>query len=215
MHSPNTCTPLWLVPNKISAGMAKTLQGRNQRQNTLRIIGGQWRRQFLTFPDSESLRPTPDRVRETLFNWLGQDLHGQRCLDLFSGSGALGFEAASRGAAQVVMVEKSPVVFHALLGNQKKLKAFETVEILRSDALEFAARQSAKPFDVVFLDPPFHQGWIEKLTPCLDGLLAPQGALYIEAETPIQQLGHWQTARQAKAGQVYYQLLIRQLPQEN
>ncbi|MBP8868359.1 MAG: RsmD family RNA methyltransferase, partial [Propionivibrio sp.] len=89
--------------------------------NTVRIIGGQWRRRLLRFPDSEGLRPTPDRVRETLFNWLGQDLEGLSCLDLFAGSGALGFEAASRGAARVVMVEQSPRVFAALEENARLL----------------------------------------------------------------------------------------------
>lgn len=191
-------------------------QRASQRQNTVRIIGGQYRRQLLQFPDSLGLRPTPDRVRETLFNWLGQELHGQHCLDLFAGSGALGFEAASRGASRVVMVEKAGAVRSALKENQNRLKVFETVEILAADALEFAARQMAQPeqtrFDVVFLDPPYRLDLLAQLAPYLDALLKPDGALYVEAEFPVETLGHWQQVRQGKAGQVYYQLLMRQSP---
>ena len=101
----------------------------------------------------KSLRPTPDRVRETLFNWLGQDLEGKRCLDLFAGSGALGFEAASRGAEQVVMIEYDPVAVAALQANAKTLQATR-VQLVRGDALRFA-RSANQTFDVVFVDPPY------------------------------------------------------------
>jgi 16S rRNA (guanine966-N2)-methyltransferase len=183
--------------------------------NTVRIIGGEWRRRLIRFPDSANLRPTPDRVRETLFNWLGQDLDGQRCLDLFAGSGALGFEAASRGAAQVVMVEQAPKVLAALQDNARELHA-ENVQIVRADAIKFLSLAAAKVpapeqrFDVIFLDPPFRQGWLERLQPLLPALLNDDGALYIEAEQPLSALGDWRTVREGKAGQVHYHLLRRQ-----
>lgn len=181
--------------------------------NTVRIIGGQWRRRLIRFPDSANLRPTPDRVRETLFNWLGQDLDGQRCLDLFAGSGALGFEAASRGAAKVVMVEQAPAVYAALQENARLLNA-ENVQIVRGDALKFLALAAGKVasegrFDVLFVDPPFRQGWLERLQPLLDQVLAADGALYVEAEQALKALGDWRTVREGKAGQVRYHLLRR------
>ncbi|MGB4466462.1 MAG: 16S rRNA (guanine(966)-N(2))-methyltransferase RsmD [Azovibrio sp.] len=174
--------------------------------NQVRIIGGQWRRQVLRFPDSEALRPTPDRVRETLFNWLGQDLSGQTCLDLFAGSGALGFEAASRGAEKVVLVEQAPRVLAALKDNAQRLQCGNTVEIVGGDALKFAA-SCRQPFDVLFADPPYKQGWLARLEPLLPGLLAGDGALYLEAEAPVVALGAWKTVRQGRAGQVYFHLL--------
>jgi len=178
--------------------------------NQVRIVGGRWRRHTLRFPDSEGLRPTPDRVRETLFNWLGQDLDGLRCLDLFAGSGALGFEAASRGAEQVTLVERSPKVLAALKDNLARLQDADMVELKGSDALKFAAT-CATPYDVVFADPPYNQGWVTKLEPLLPAILAPDGALYLEAEFPVSALGAWKTIRQGQAGQVYFHLL-RQEP---
>jgi 16S rRNA (guanine966-N2)-methyltransferase len=174
--------------------------------NQVRIIGGEWRRQLIKFPDSVGLRPTPDRVRETLFNWLGQDLTGRACLDLFAGSGALGFEAASRGAARVVMVERDAKVMAALKENARRLKIPATVEFVTTDALKYAV-SCKTPFDVVFADPPYHQGWLAKLEPSLDTLLEHDGAFYVEAEFPVETLGAWQTMRQGQAGQVYFHLL--------
>ena len=179
--------------------------------NTLRIIGGEWRRRVLRFPDSEGLRPTPDRVRETLFNWLGQDLTGLSCLDLFAGSGALGFEAASRGASRVVMVEQSPKVFAALEANARVLDAEDRLQMVRADAVKFASSLTATGvrFDVLFLDPPYKQGWIERLAPLLPQLLVDDGSLYVEAEYPVVACSDWQTVRDGRAGQVFYQLLRR------
>ncbi|MDR0674202.1 MAG: 16S rRNA (guanine(966)-N(2))-methyltransferase RsmD [Zoogloeaceae bacterium] len=174
--------------------------------NSLRIIGGQWRRQIVRFPDGSGLRPTPDRVRETLFNWLEQDLRGRVCLDLFAGSGALGFEAASRGAARVVMVEKDIRVMRALKENARRLKMPETVEFVAADALEFATSRKT-PFDVVFADPPYRQGWLARLEPVLDALIDAGGSLYAEAEFPVETLGRWRVTRQGRAGQVYFHLL--------
>jgi AcrR family transcriptional regulator len=117
--------------------------------NAVRIVGGEFRRRILRFPDSSGLRPTPDRVRETLFNWLGQDLDGWHCLDLFAGSGALGFEAASRGAARVVMVEQAPKVLAALHENHELLHKPAAVEIIRSDALQYLS-STQSTFDLIF-----------------------------------------------------------------
>ena len=177
--------------------------------NTVRIIGGEWKRRVLRFPDAEGLRPTPDRVRETVFNWLGQDLTGLRCLDLFAGSGALGFEAASRGAARVVMVENSPKACAALETNAQMLSAGERLQIVRADAVKFAYSSSAggARFDVLFLDPPFGKGWIEKIAPFLDGLLTDDGVIYVESGSALDVLGNWRTVRHQRAGQVFYHLM--------
>ena len=171
----------------------------------MRIIGGRYRSRVLQFPQRPELRPTPDRVRETLFNWLGQDLSGRTCLDLFSGSGALGFEAASRYAASVTMVEQNPAVHRALADNAALLKAGQ-VRLLRMDALQFLA-QDTQPFDVIFLDPPFGQGWLEKLLPLLAPHLAPDGVVYAESESPLQDGPDWQVYKHGKAGNVHYHLL--------
>jgi 16S rRNA (guanine966-N2)-methyltransferase len=177
--------------------------------NSVRIIGGQYRRRVLHFPDSEGLRPTPDRVRETLFNWLGQELDGQHCLDLFAGSGALGFEAASRGAARVVMIEQAAKVLAALHENAKLLQNPPEVEIMRGDALQYLASTNAK-FDLIFIDPPFRKGWIARLAPLLPGILNDDAAIYVEAEQKIEALGDWRTVRHGKAGEVHYQLMRRE-----
>ena len=182
--------------------------------NSLRIIGGQWKRRLLRFPDAESLRPTPDRVRETLFNWLGQDLSGLSCLDLFAGSGALGFEAASRGAARVVLVEKFPKACAALEENARALDGSGRLEIVGADALKFTSSMGtdAPRFDVVFLDPPYRQGWIERLAPLLPRFLADDGMLYVEAEYELERCGQWRTVRSGKAGQVFYHLMRKDDP---
>lgn len=177
--------------------------------NSVRIVGGEFRRRVLRFPDSEGLRPTPDRVRETLFNWLGQELDGWHCLDLFAGSGALGFEAASRGAERVVMIEKLPRVLAALHENHELLHKPPAVEIVRGDALQYLASTKAK-FDLIFIDPPYKQGWIPRLEPLLAGVMNEQGALYVEAEHEIAALGDWRTVRQGKAGEVHFHLLRRE-----
>jgi 16S rRNA (guanine966-N2)-methyltransferase len=177
--------------------------------NAVRIIGGTWRRRLLKFPDSEGLRPTPDRVRETLFNWLGQELDGWHCLDLFAGSGALGFEAASRGAARVVMIEQSPRVVAALHENAEILRNPVEVEIIRRDAIQYLTSSKAK-FDLIFVDPPYKKGWIPRLEPLLPGALNEDAAVYVEAEHEIESLGDWRTVRHGKAGEVHFHLLRRQ-----
>jgi 16S rRNA (guanine966-N2)-methyltransferase len=163
------------------------------------------RSRLISFPDVPGLRPTPDRVRETLFNWLGQTLHGRTCLDLFAGSGALGFEAASRGAARVVMVEKNPAVFRALQENMKKLGC-GNVFVHAQDGLEFASRD-AQQYDVIFLDPPFQSGYLPKLLEILPQRLNKNGMVYVESGVAIEIPPPWQTVKSGKAGQVHYGLL--------
>jgi len=160
---------------------------------------------MLRFPDALGLRPTPDRVRQTLFNWLGQELFGKTCLDLFTGSGALGFEALSRGAPAVVMVEQNPAVHRVLTENAAMLKAARG-RIVRMDALQFLA-QNTQRFEVIFLDPPYGQGWLEKLLPQMAHHLAPDGVVYAEAEHALSDLPGWMVYKHGKAGSVHYHLL--------
>lgn len=150
------------------------------------------------------LRPTPDRVRETLFNWLGQALPGFACLDLFAGSGALGFEAASRGAARVVMVESDRDALAALERNRAALGAAQ-VEIVRGDAEAWLARATEK-FDLVFLDPPFRQNAVPALLPRIAPRLAPGAKVYAESAEPVAAQPPWRELKRARAGQVSYQL---------
>ena len=151
------------------------------------------------------MRPTPDRVRETLFNWLGQTLHGKRCLDLFAGSGALGFEAASRGAEQVVMVEKDRLTFSALQENSRMLSSANVAQYC-SDGLEFIL-QAHGQFDIIFLDPPFLSDYLSRLLPMLAGRLTPDGVAYVESGEVFEPGAGWQVVKRAKAGKVHYQLL--------
>ena len=173
----------------------------------VRIVGGQWRSRLLSVASVPGLRPTPDRVRETLFNWLGQDLDRQRCLDLFAGTGILGFEAASRGAAGVVLVERDPRTLEALQRGADSLGAVQ-VEICRGDAVKFL-QSTRHVFDGVFLDPPYRQGWIERISPLLDRALHADGWMYVEAEAPVSAIGPWQVVKQGQAGQVHFHLLRR------
>ena len=176
------------------------------RANRVRIIGGTWRSRIVTFPDAEGLRPTPDRVRETLFNWLGQDLAGKRCLDLFAGAGALGFEALSRGAAEVVMVERSRAVAAALRANAERLGA-RGLRVVESDALHFLADPTAGRFDIVFVDPPFRSGLAERVLERLPAVLAEGGVVYVEGDAPLAQRPPWRVRRHARAGAVHYHLV--------
>lgn len=146
-------------------------------------------------------------MRETLFNWLGQDLYGKRCLDLFAGSGALGMEAASRGAAEVVMVEKSRAVYAVLKENVSRL-GFGNIALRCEDGLNFAMRGKEK-FDVIFLDPPFQSDSLAKLIPLMADMLAEDGLLYIESGSQFEAGAPWHVHKQGKAGAVHYQLLTR------
>ncbi len=175
------------------------------KQNRVRIIGGAWRSRLLAFPDLKGLRPTPDRVRETLFNWLALDIHGARCLDLFAGSGALGFEAASRGASAVLMVERERSACAALEANRDALKASQ-VSILRADAVDFL-RGTQGVYDVVFLDPPFADAPWDVLFALLPSRLAPHAVAYRESSRDHPAPPGWVVYKQGRAGQVNYQLL--------
>lgn len=172
----------------------------------MRLIGGRWRSRILHFPDLPGLRPTPDRVRETLFNWLGQKLHGLSCLDLFAGSGALGFEAASRGAVRVVLVDRSPQAVAALTRNAGRLGADKQVEIVCADAVRFVTLARTR-FDILFLDPPFGQDWIEQLAPLIPEVLGKDGLIYAEAESALEGCGNWRTVHRGRAGRVFYHLM--------
>ncbi len=181
----------------------------------VRIIGGAWRRTPLSVPDVDGLRPSPDRVRETLFNWLGQDLTGLRCLDLFAGTGALGLEAASRGAGRVLLVERDRRALAAIAQTLARLDAPQ-VRVQASDALTAleGARATGERFDVVFLDPPFRQGWIERVLPRLGALLEHPAWLYVESESalapdvPARLIGPGcEMVRHGRAGQVFYHLV--------
>ncbi|MBS0311168.1 MAG: 16S rRNA (guanine(966)-N(2))-methyltransferase RsmD [Proteobacteria bacterium] len=176
--------------------------------NRVRIIGGQYRRRLLDFPDGAGLRPTPDRVRETLFNWLGQDLPGWICLDLFAGSGALGFEAASRGAGRVVMIERDLKTTAALEKNRTVLGASQ-VDILRADALAWLAN-SHEAFDLIFVDPPFGSGLAESVLADLGRHLKPGGHAYIEQETAVVAPPGFIIHRSGRAGRSHFALLIKE-----
>jgi 16S rRNA (guanine966-N2)-methyltransferase len=167
----------------------------------VRIIAGEYRGRRIQVAQKADLRPTPDRVRETLFNWLGQWLDGLVCLDLFAGSGALGFEAASRGAARVVMVEQDRLVFQHLAKMRESIGA-SRVELVNDDA--FAYVRKAQGFDVVFLDPPFRQNALPAVFRHLKGRNGMR--VYVEASEPFDAGPQWQEAKRARAGQVSYQL---------
>jgi len=175
--------------------------------NAIRIIGGRWRGRKLTFPQTSVLRPTPDRVRETLFNWLGQDLTGLATLDPFAGSGALSLEALSRGARQAVAVDRDPKLVRALEASAIKLGS-QALEVHCADALNFLARDT-RVYDVVFLDPPFAADLWARLLPAAAARLAPTGSLYVEASVPIAAPEGFTVWRRDKAGQVHYHLLRR------
>jgi len=181
----------------------------------VRIIGGAWRSRRIRFPDRPGLRPTPDRVRETLFNWLGQDLTGRDCLDLFAGSGALGFEAASRGARRVTMVENDAAAWKALQDNRETLAA-TAVTAVRADALEFLKNHRdahlqphLQRYHVVFLDPPFADDHWPQLLARLPQHLAAGGLVYCERAQPLAALDGWEVVKSGRAGQVSHQLLKR------
>lgn len=182
------------------------------RGNQLRIIGGRWRGRRLEFPPVQGLRPTPDRVRETVFNWLAPWIPGARCLDLFAGSGALGIEALSRGAAEVVFVERHPGVAQRLRENLILL-GVDGPQIAQTDALVWLKGQ-ARPFDIILLDPPFGQGLLVPVCKALErgSWLGPEARIYLEAERELATLElpeAWEISREKTAGQVAYRLAVR------
>lgn len=175
------------------------------KQHEIRIIGGIWRGRKLPVLNQTAVRPTPDRIRETLFNWLGQNLSGKTCLDLFAGSGALGFEAASRGAQHVVMVDSDQTVFQTLQKTKTRLGSAQ-VKLIKMRAQNFLMADTER-FNIVFLDPPYRLNLIPELLPVISQHLAEDGLVYIEYNEPLVLDSYWRPWRSKKAGSVYYQLL--------
>lgn len=197
-------------PSSRKSNTQKPKQAATQR-NALRIIAGQWRGRKLNFPSIDGLRPTPDRVRETLFNWLSMDITGARCLDLFAGSGALGLEALSRGATWVDMVDAAPSAISQLQSHMQLLES-SSQQIHLSNALDWLKQaDEQQPYDIIFLDPPFRTGLAAECLAILKAraLLKPQSWVYLEMgkEEPLPSLPNdWQLHREKQAGQVRYQL---------
>ena len=197
------------------APKAKAKPGPRQNKSLpgeVRIIGGIYKRTKLPVADKPGLRPTPDRVRETLFNWLGQDLTGWRCIDIFAGTGALGFEAASRGAAEVLLCEQDPQLALKLKALQERLQA-GCVRVERGDGVGLLRRQSPGSMQLVFIDPPFESTLFEPALKAAADAIAPQGLVYLEAprswtaeELAPLGLTIW---RSSKAGAVHFHLLAR------
>lgn len=195
-------------PALTCAAVLSKMPAMRSRPNQVRIIAGEWRGRKLAFPSISGLRPTSDRIRETLFNWLAPRLPGGRCLDLFAGSGALGFEAASRGAGQVTMVENDPEAFAMLERNRSALAA-DRVELLAEDALNYLQRTPVT-FNIVFVDAPFSMGLLPAIIAALQagGWLAEDARIYLETaqgEAPSVPV-NWRLDREKRAGQVDYRL---------
>jgi 16S rRNA (guanine966-N2)-methyltransferase len=185
-------------------------------KQAVRIIGGHQRGKKIDFPNALGLRPTPSRIRETLFNWLMHHIRGAHCLDAFSGSGALGFEAWSRGAAQVTMIEASRSTYKNLK-KQADLFDASVFQIIEGNALDYlnnTSNTNTNPFDIIFLDPPFDTpALLDKSILLLEEkhLLAKNGLLYTESDTPLTlNTTHWKTLKEKKAGLVYYALHQKQ-----
>ncbi|MDR9425678.1 MAG: 16S rRNA (guanine(966)-N(2))-methyltransferase RsmD [Marinobacter sp.] len=190
------------------------LKGKHAREQgsggELRIIGGDWRSRKLRFPDAGGVRPSPARTRETLFNWLNYHLAGRDCLDLFAGSGALGLEALSRGAADTTLVDHTPALTRALQDNLHLLGSRKG-DVVCQDVMQYLSHRNRPAFDIIFMDPPFRQGWLERLLPLIDAQqwLRPGGWVYIEHESELTTLptpADWHLHRQKTAGQVTYNL---------
>lgn len=185
-----------------------------RRQNTFRIIGGIHRGRRFRFPDGIAIRPSPDRVRETVFNWLQPVIAGARCLDLFAGSGALGLEALSRGAARVEFVDRSAAAAASIRQHLGALRDEAKSCVSVADALSFLRVRPPEPFDVVFLDPPFRAGLVEPACTALEanGWLAPEARIYLESaadEGAPALPENWTLLREKTAGQVAYRLALR------
>jgi 16S rRNA (guanine(966)-N(2))-methyltransferase RsmD len=182
------------------------------RRHEVRLIGGQWKRSKLPVADVPGLRPTPDRVRETLFNWLGQNLSGWRCLDAFAGSGALGFEAASRGAVSVTLIERDRKLAAALNESKARLNA-TALRVENADAMAWMARQPVNSFELIFLDPPFDSDLIDSAVGLASRIVVPLGFVYVESGAALNAdalaLRGLGLHRQGKAGAVHFHLLRR------
>ena len=184
-------------------------------KNKLRIIGGKWRSRQISFDEVDGLRPTPARVRETLFNWLQQNIIESRCLDLYAGSGALSFEAVSRGAKHVTQVEQNQHVCRQLHANALNLKSTQ-ITLIKSDVFRFLA-ENAEIFDIVFIDPPFNKGLAVQSCQWLEdkGWLTDNAKIYVEVEHKLSLDDipkNWQLLKNKTAGEVDYYLFQRSFP---
>lgn len=200
----------------LSKPVAKSLTKPAKGSNQLRIIGGAWRGRKLSFPDVDGLRPTGDRIRETLFNWLAPDIQGARCLDLFAGSGALGLEALSRGAESSLLLEKHPGAAQRLKSNLQLLQA-DNGRVEQVDSLQWLKQQQpSHPFDIIFIDPPFTLDLWEPIAAALEAhhWLSDEAVIYLEAprDAHLQLPANWQLHRDKQAGQVSFRLYHRQAP---
>jgi len=189
----------------------KTADKKKSRQGQLRIVAGNWRSRLLQIADVPGLRPTAERIRETLFNWLAPRIHGARCLDLCAGTGALGIEALSRGASSVVFVERSPVATKTLKANIASLSASDA-EVLNIDAQEYLAGSNLETFDIVFIDPPFADDLQHELCRLLAERrwLADDARVYVEMDRDQPELQlpeNWQELKNKTAGDVRYVLV--------
>jgi 16S rRNA (guanine966-N2)-methyltransferase len=201
-----------MKPTTPAGAAAKALGLPKFAPGEVRIIGGQWKRSKLSVHAVLGLRPTPDRVRETLFNWLGQDLTGLKCVDVFAGSGALGFEAASRGAEDVLLIEQDPKLVATLQASKLRLKA-DAIRIQRGDGIAMLRSLPKNSIDVIFIDPPFNSGLFLGAITAAAGILSAQGAIYLEAAEAWndEQLvaSGLKVIKQGKAGAVHFHLLQR------
>jgi 16S rRNA (guanine966-N2)-methyltransferase len=184
----------------------------SSQRNAVRIIGGAWKRSVITFPSIEGLRPTPDRVRETVMNWLGQDLADASVLDAFAGTGAFALECASRGAARVVALDSHPLVVKTIAQHAQRLGGAERVSALRADAMHYINTCGAV-FDVAFFDPPFDSNLYEKLAETAPQVLRPGGVLYIESPRELVAFGGLLRTKHGKAGLVHYHLFANEVRQ--
>ena len=203
-------------PAKKLAKSGKVVGRKTIPPGEVRIIGGLYKRTKLPVADRPGLRPTPDRVRETLFNWLGQDLTGWRCADVFAGTGVLGFEAASRGALEVLVCEQDPVLADKLKALQVKLKA-STVKVERGDGVSLLRRLSAGSLQLVFLDPPYESTGFEAALKAAAQAIGVPGFVYLEAPKPwtddeLESFG-LKVHRFGKAGAVHFHLLVKGVTQ--
>ena len=193
--------------------MARRSKSGKSQAGRLRIVAGKWRSRLLDVADVPGLRPTSERIRETLFNWLSPEIHGKHCLDLFAGTGALGLEALSRGARSVVFVEHSTRAVQKLRDNIDTLEA-EGAAVLQLDASDYLRRESSDHFDIVFLDPPFAEDMLSELCRLLDeqDTLAERGLVYLEqarTKPEVSLPGSWQVLKNKTAGNVRYMLARR------
>ena len=200
------------MPEKKPAKSGKVVARKAKPPGEIRIIGGQYKRTKLPVADKPGLRPTPDRVRETLFNWLGQDLTGWRCADVFAGTGVLGFEAASRGAAEVLLCEQDPALVLQLQALKARLEA-DMVKVERGDGVSLLRRLLPGSQQLVLLDPPFESGLFEPALKAAAQAIGEAGLVYLEAprmwlDEELLPLG-LQVHRSGKAGAVHFHLLVR------